>query len=313
MYGNVKRSNEYTRLLLDFIQREYGIEAIGIIPAKRSYYGETWQLDTAYASYFIKLVYSAAHKIIYERSFPVIQHICDCGIDFISRIKKTRGGCLSAQFDGAVLGIFDWIDGETRQDETTKSPEYQMLAKIYNVPTNGLILPSEDFSLESVNIFYGQWKSLPSNSQIREVFKRYGAKIEHCAERLQVFSERCKNDLLPLFITHGDAGANVMIHNGQYRIVDWDNPILAPPERDAWFCQQWDWAMDAFNKALRQEGINYTLRPERLAYCCYDMFFRYLTWHMETYYEIGGNLAEDLPDYFNGWIDETIKYADNIY
>ena len=122
-------------------------------------------------------------------------------------------------------------------------------------------------------------------------------------------------DASHFYITHGDAGGNVMVSGGDYYIVDWDNPRLAPPERDAWFCMYWDWAMDAFNEALRANGVNYTLRPERLAYYCYHFFFYYLTEYMHTFFEIGdenGKLAEALSGYFNGWIEEEIRFADGM-
>ena len=112
MYSNVPRSQEYQHRLLECIRQVYGIGAVALAPAKRGYYGETWRLDAASGSYFLKLVYPAAHQVVYERSFPVIQHLCDHGIDFISRTVKTKDGGLSTRFDGAILGVFEWIDGE---------------------------------------------------------------------------------------------------------------------------------------------------------------------------------------------------------
>ena len=137
MYSNVKRSNEYQYHLREFIHREYGIESTGITPAKRGYYGETWRLDTASRSYFLKLDYSL-HQVIYECSFPVVEHLCNHGTKLISRIVKPKEGGLSARFDGAVLGVFDWIDGENVQNEQTKIAEYSILGKVYAVPVGGV-------------------------------------------------------------------------------------------------------------------------------------------------------------------------------
>ncbi|MCL2771940.1 MAG: hypothetical protein FWD71_01205 [Oscillospiraceae bacterium] len=86
MYSNKNRDNEYINNLRDFIQRVYQITPITLKPAKRGYYGETWRLETAENTrYFLKMVYPAAHKLVYERSFPIIQHLCDHDIDFIRR------------------------------------------------------------------------------------------------------------------------------------------------------------------------------------------------------------------------------------
>ena len=98
-----------------------------------------------------------------------------------------------------------------------------------------------------------------------------------------------------------------MVSGDKYFIVDWDNPILAPPERDAWVMCGKDWARDAFHDALRQNDIAYTLRPERLAYYCYDFFFFYLNAYLDA-----STQADTVEEYINGWIEESFKYADII-
>jgi len=62
MYSNATRSEEYKHYLLDYIKHEYGIESIGIEPAKRGFYGETWKLTTAASACFLKVVYAPEHK-----------------------------------------------------------------------------------------------------------------------------------------------------------------------------------------------------------------------------------------------------------
>ena len=306
MYSSVIRSKEYIDRLQNFIQREYGIKAENITPAKRGYYGETWRLETVDVSYFLKLVYPSAHKIIYERSFPIIRHLCDNGIDFISRIVKTKDGGLSARFDGAILGVFDWIDGENIETDATKIPEYQMLAKVYTVSTQGIPIIREDFSGESADRFYEQWNKL-NNQQIHSLLEKNRSKLKHRAERLKYFAGICKGDTAGFFITHGDAGGNLMVNGAKYFIVDWDYPLLAPPERDAWVMCSREWAREAFQNALSQNGIFHTLRLERLAYYCYYFFFFYLNAYIDAFAE-----ADIIEEYIDGWIEKSIEYADGV-
>ena len=319
MYGNVSRSDEYKRRLIEFIHQEYEISANNIIPAQRGYYGETWRLDAADKSYFLKLDYST-HQIIYERSFPVIEHINNHGVNYISRIIKTADGGLFLRFDGAVLGIFDWIDGKNEQNEQTKFAEYDILGEVYTVPTDNLTISRDEFSAANADLFFQQWdklKTLTDDTSIRisSLFDEYNSILIHRANRLALFAERCKCDESHFYITHGDAGGNVIISGDDYYIVDWDDPRIAPPERDAWFALYWDWAMTAFNNSLQKHGINYTSRAERLAYYCYHYFFFYLNGYMETYFDIGNgteDMRANLKDYFNCWIEEEIKYADKM-
>ncbi len=309
MYSNVPRSAEYQHRLLELIRQEYGISATGLAPAKRGYYGETWRLDAAQGSYFLKLVYPAAHKDVYERSFPVIQHLCDHGIDFISRIVKTTAGALSTRFDGAILGLFGWIDGENVETDDTKLPEYHMLAKVYRVPASGVPILREDFSGKSAKKFFEQWNAL-HNMHLQALLENKRAKIEHRAKRLTHFAGLCQGDTAEFFITHGDAGGNLIVNGGRYFIVDWDNPVLAPPERDAWVMCGRDWARAAFENALCQNGIRHTLRLERLAYYCYHFFFLYLAAYLDGFTQ--GDTVREIEEYIDCWIEGSIQYADPV-
>ena len=256
MFSNVSRSDEYKKLLCEYIQSEYGIIPISITPAKRGFYGETWRLDSENYSYFLKLDYSPLQGI-YEQSFPVIEYLCNHGIDFISQIVKTKNGGLSTRFDSAILGIFNWIDGEHIETDETKIPEYNMLARVYQVPiVNGVIIPREDFKSKCADKFYAQW-AVMDDERINSLLEQRRAVFEHRANRLRLFSEKCNGDMTGFVITHGDAGGNLIKDGDRYFIVDWDDPILAPPERDAWVMCNRDWAT---LRSVRRKERHYLAR-----------------------------------------------------
>ena len=139
--------------------------------------------------------------------------------------------------------------------------------------------------------------------------------IEHRAERLAQFAELCQNDRSHFYITHGDAGGNIITDGEHFHLVDWDSPMYAPPERDAWFCLHWEWATSAFHDALTRHGIDYALRSERLAYYCYKFFFLYLSFYLESYFDKsidGDKIVGEVTDYFSCWIEDNIKFADSL-
>jgi hypothetical protein len=191
--NQTKRNEQYITQLTDFIRQKYNLTAVSITPAKRGFYGETWRLITADRSYFLKLVYFSEHQSVYERSFPITEHLCNHGIDFISRIVKTANGKLSTNFDGAVLGVFEWIGGENVETNETKIPEYNMLAKVYSVPVGDIQIPCEDFSGISANNFFELWKAL-DDKQIISLLEKHRAKLEYRAERLKHFAKVCQGD-----------------------------------------------------------------------------------------------------------------------
>jgi len=306
MSNQTKRNNAYITRLSNFIRREYSLDVTSLAPASRGFYGETWRMEASGSSFFLKLVYFTAHQGVYERSFPVIEHLCNHGIDFISRIVKTADKRLFTRFDGAVLGLFEWIDGKNVETDETKIPEFDMLARVYAVPISGINIPREDFAGISADGFFEQW-SATTDARINSLLEKNRAMLEYRAQRLSYFAGLCRGDDSHFYITHSDAGGNFIVAKDKYYIVDWDGAILAPPERDAWVTGYRDWAKELFQQSLRRHGIDYTLRSERLAYYGYHMFFYWLTWL--TWY----GRFEEIVDFFNTYNAERVEYADKLY
>lgn len=307
---------QYTERLSEFVLREYGILSSSITPAKRGYYGETWRMDTENDSYFLKLDYSAHHQIKYRYSLEVVEYLCNNGIDFIGRIVKTKKGDLFSIFNSAVLGVFTWIDGENVETDETKIPEYKMLSKIYPLTKQGFDIPSTEFSNERALNVFTKWEHLKLESFSEEhnailaIFEQHKKVIENFAARLSYFAEICRKDKSHFYITHGDAGGNLLICHGHYHIIDWDEVMYAPLERDSWVMCCHEWAVNAFGDALKQSGISYELRPERLAFYCYHMFFLYLDEILHSFTLPGK--SKEIEEYFNCWIMERMHYADTI-
>lgn len=316
MISQAKRDKQYISRLADFICEEYGITAISIVPAKRGYYGETWRMDAENGNYFLKLDYSPRHQIKYRNSLEVVEYLCDNGIDFISRITKTIAGDLFSIFNSAVLGVFVWVEGENIETDETKIPEYKMLSKIYPLTKQGFEIPSIEFSNERAQNFFAKWEQLEAeplseeNNAILAIFEQHQEALGRYAARLSYFSEICQKDKSNFYITHGDAGGNLLVGNDNYYIIDWDEVMYAPLERDAWVMCCRDWALKAFSDALKQNNISYKLRPERLAFYCYHMFFLYLGEVLDDFTLYGKR--QEVEDYFGCWIIERMKYADTV-
>ncbi|MDD4773649.1 MAG: aminoglycoside phosphotransferase family protein [Eubacteriales bacterium] len=321
MYGSVRRDAAYKTRLLDFIRREYLPGAVSITETRRGFYGETYRLETPERSFFVKLDYSADHKYIYRDSFAFIEHMCEYGTDCIARVVKTVNGRLYACFDGAILGVFAWVDGENIQNEHTKIREYQLLAKIYTIPAAGLKLRRETFDTVEADKFYDYLARLRTSAdngnvgQMLDIIDERPEDIARNALRYRLFAQRCAVVCENFHITHGDAGGNIIVNGNRFYIIDWDDVKLAPPERDGWFCMHWRWAADAFENAMRQSGIDHTLNPDTGAYYCYHNFFMYLNAYLAAFFQLPDKqreLADSVSAYFNGWITENLRYADSI-
>ena len=96
------------------------------------------------------------------------------------------------------------------------------------------------FSAQAASRFYESWDKLKSAPKTRggdailSVFEQHKDRIVHCASRLSHFASVCQRDTGDFYFTHGDAGGNFFIGHGKHYIVDWDEVMYAPLERDAW-------------------------------------------------------------------------------
>jgi spectinomycin phosphotransferase len=80
--------------------------------------------------------------------------------------------------------------------------------------------------------------------------------IDRLVERAEELASKLRSRPLDLVLCHSDIhGGNVLIsNNDELYIVDWDNPILAPKERDLMFIGG---GIDYIWKSQREEAIFY--------------------------------------------------------
>ncbi len=140
-------------------------------------------------------------------------------------------------------------------------------------------IPTAVFADDAATRFFQQWKTLKSAPKtdagrtVLTIFERFKEKISHCATRLSRLAALCRQEEEALYLTHGDAGGNFFIRNGRNYILDWDEVMYAPLERDAWVMGCYGWARELFQDTLKANKIPYQLRLERLAFYCYHMYF----------------------------------------
>ncbi len=314
MYGTIQRDDRYLGRLAAFMAQNYGIVPLRICAAKRGFYGETWKVQGADRAYFVKLVYAQTHKQTYQNSFDLAAYLTDCKLGFIPALICSKSGERFTVFDGAVMGVFEWVDGENIQNEATKKAEYRMLARIYALTRPDMPLAREDFDGQGFVELSGRLKAL-DDAGLNALFERLDGRIRRRAERLALFSRRCRADTTHFYITHGDAGGNIVCSGDAFYLVDWDIPKLAPPERDAWFCMGWPWATALFEQSLADAGVDYRLNPDRLAYYAYFYYFYYLNEYLKAYQALPEGreaLLSQIEQFCVGWIEESFVCAEQI-
>lgn len=309
----------YRQELLRFLAGAYGLPAGELRPAPRGFFGETWYVSAGGGRYFCKIDYWDYHKGMYERSFPVMQRLLESGLTFLPPLVRGKGGELCFPFRGGVLGLFGLAEGEQREDYPL-GELFSRLGRVYQVDAGGLALPREDFAASSLAEFRALAAGLGQGGgfcrEAAAVLQRRAPLLQEKAARLLAFARQCRAEPCPLVITHGDAGGNCLVGPGSFTIVDWDSPMLAPPERDAWFFMHRPAQVRQVEEALAEAGFPYRLSFPRFAYYCYFSLFYYLCEHLKALAcapeAARAGRLQKLSDFFSGWIFTQMETADAL-
>jgi spectinomycin phosphotransferase len=146
------------------------------------------------------------------------------------------------------------------------------------------LLPQESCSphwREQLTLFLAQVEVSeyddPAAATLAALFRVRRSEIRHIVERAEELGRELQARALPFVVCHTDIhGWNIMVAvNGDLYIVDWDNPMLAPKERDLMFLVGgvggiWQKANEA-EEALFYQGYGETsVDPIALAYYHYE-------------------------------------------
>lgn len=312
------RNPEYITRLQGFIEKLYGLDILCFSGAERGYYGETWEIRAGTGRFFLKIVYFPVHKDRYARSFPVVEYMNREGIDFISRIVRTKDGLLYTPYQNGILGLFRFVPG-THTEQYPLEELFRLLSQIYKLPLNGLEMESEAFDCRYAEQFYSLLETPCKTAGIyggkaAGIFNSHRQLLEECHRQLKKYAKVNEGFRDHFVITSGDVGGNVIVEEGKLTIIDWDYLLLAPSERDIWPYMQDEKQIELLHQVFRENGIAYRVRPERLAYYCYASFFYYLHAylsgiHLFTREETLRAITDGLSEFFGPdcWIRRCIR------
>lgn len=239
--------------LIKFLKVHYAIEAssVQLLPLGADMDALTYKIDTESKSnsYFLKINYGNYEEI----SLAVIRLLHDANIKEIIFPIAAVDDQLLTKLNHFSMIIYPFIDGHNGfEQKLTKSQWIELgktLKKIHtlSVPTSiQQQLRKEEFSpkwREMVRSLDLQIERHTSKDKVTTDFQNFYHLNQKAIDQLvNTAEELCKkiqadSNNYNYVLCHTDihAGNILLTPNGSFYIIDWDNPMMAPKERDLMF------------------------------------------------------------------------------
>ncbi len=264
----LEKPNIPDELIISRLQEEYGlcVAELTFLPigadSRTAVYRVVTDDGTAY---FLKL-----RKNFDEVVVRVPIFLKDSGIQEILVPFETKSKQGWADFGEYKIILYPFIEGKDGFEMELTDPHRRILGAAFKgihtaqIPAElRELIKKETFSLgwrEDMMSYQAQVEtktfSDPTAAKLAKFISSKQNEITHLVERAEEIALELQSKTLELVLCHSDIhGGNILISNtGELYIVDWDDPILAPKERDLMFIGG---GIDEIWKSKREEAVFY--------------------------------------------------------
>lgn len=197
--------------------------------------------------YFVKLKRGHDH----ECSVMIAKWLHDVGMAQIIPPIKTKQGLPTQRIEDFTLIVYAFIEGQDGFNRTLTDDQWIALGKAMrhlhemNIPLSIQDqIRREDYNpkwREAVRLLYPLIEGEHTGDEVALKLLKFMKKnitfIRRLVDRAEQLSQKIKSQSSQFVLCHSDIhGGNVLINNqDSLYIVDWDEPIMAPKERDLMF------------------------------------------------------------------------------
>lgn len=258
-------------------------------------------------AYFLKLRRGAFH----EASVTLPKLLSGQGVKHVVVPIEARGGRLWADLDSYTLVLYPFLEGRDGYEVALSDRQWVELGRAMRGIHSAALPESLRYSIRS-EAYASQWcgflrrvlARVPTMSPTEGVvadlidfLEAHRGTILQLIGRTERLTQSLKADPPECVLCHSDIHAgNVLIeHSGAFSIVDWDEPILAPKERDLMFIGGGYWGESQTPEA---EGLFYKgygpthIEARALAYYRHARVVEDAALFCEHILDVGGGLPD---------------------
>lgn len=246
----IERQSLSDQVIINCLNANYGIEVavLTFLPLGADMNASVYKAQTHdQTCYFVKLKRGHHHDIGIE----IVELLHDAGINEIIPPVKTISGRSTQQIEDFTLIVYSFVNGQDGFSiDLTNSQWVKLghaLRQVHEIDVPPSIqnrIRKEVYSpkwREVVRSLYTHIEAEPTGDAVAFNLLKFMQEnilsIHRLVDRAEQLGQKLQNQSHKLVLCHSDIhGGNVLIAgNGNIYIVDWDDPIMAPKERDLMF------------------------------------------------------------------------------
>lgn len=246
----IKNRSVSPQHIIDHLNIHYGIAVttLALLPIGADMNASVYKAETqSRQSYFIKL--KRGHR--YDISVAILALLQASGIQQIIPPIKTINGELTQPIKDFTLIVYPFVDGQNGFCHNLTDDQWVTLGKVLRRVHEFAVPPSikdrirkESYSskwreaVRSLNAHIdGNLTGDETALELQAFIKAHRPVIHRLIDRAESLSQKVQEQSPESVLCHSDIhGGNVLIdESGSIFIVDWDDPIMAPKERDLMF------------------------------------------------------------------------------
>lgn len=279
--------------LRQLIKLNYGLSVKSITDAPRQFVAETYFIETDKGKFFCKVIDKQLFIPGVIKSLPILKKLHDLGQNRINYPLATLHNNLFVMDNGSLVALFNYIEAPQSYDY-----DYflfgKLLGEIHQLSEQlNLDTPKETFEFKHADTFENRLAELVEleSSNISEqaastLLRKNQDNLLQLFEIFQNLSLMCQKKDWQMLLTHGDAPGNILVKSPtDFYIVDWDNILFAPAERDLWFL------LDKNDFSHGYQSVRNDYEVNELS-ARYYLFSRYFNDLIEYWAEIFGKFSE---------------------
>jgi len=305
--GSILKMTEFIHFILNCLSSYYLIEAVALtqLTSGADVNASIYKAQASdQKTYFVKVKQDHFH----DNNIAILELLQMAGIQqIIPPIKTVEGKQIQQAGDSALI-VYPYIEGQDGFNRPLTDEQWIALGRAIrqvhevDVPVSlKTQIRREEFSpkwRDVVRFLYNDIEMAPNSDDIAanlwKFLEENRSTIQHIVERAEELSQKACSRPLEFALCHSDIhGGNVLIDSkGALYIVDWDDPILAPKERDLMFIG--GGVGNVWNKP----------NEEKLFYEGYGQ--TEIDWTLLAYYRYE-RIVEDIADYAQELLLKPIK------